>query len=58
MLSTGGVERRYLLPPGSDKVLDNQPTGTFFYQVVNVQPELLVRNLNPNETYTITVYPR
>ena len=51
-------ERSYRLEPGADRIIDKQPAGTFTYQVLGVQPELLVRNLAANETYTIMVYPR
>ena len=51
-------DRSYRLAPGADQMLEGQPAGTFMYQVLGVQPELLVRTLPANETYTITVYPR
>lgn len=51
-------ERSYRLAPGADQVLENIPAGQFTYQVLGVQPDLLVRSLAPNETFTITVYPR
>jgi hypothetical protein len=51
-------ERSYRLEPGADRIIDKQPAGTFMYQVLGVQPDLLVRNLAANETYTIMVYPR
>lgn len=51
-------ERSYRLAPGATEVLENIPAGQFTYQVLGVQPDLLVRSLAPNETFTITVYPR
>lgn len=51
-------ERSYRLEPGADRIIDKQPAGTFLYQVLGVQPDLLARNLAANETYTITVFPR
>jgi TolA-binding protein len=51
-------ERSYRLAPGATEVLENIPAGQFTYQVLGVQPDMLVRSLAPNETFTITVYPR
>jgi len=51
-------ERSYRLAPGATEVLENIPAGQFTYQVLGVQPDMLVRSLSPNETFTITVYPR
>ncbi|MBL8799059.1 MAG: hypothetical protein JNM56_34555 [Planctomycetia bacterium] len=51
-------ERSYRLAPGATEMLENIPAGQFTYQVLGVQPDLLVRTLSPNETFTITVYPR
>jgi len=50
-------DRSYRLEPGAEQIID-KPAGVFHYQVLGVQPELLVRNLAPNETFTITVFQR
>lgn len=47
----------YRLTPGSTSELDNQPSGTFTYEVVSPTFGLRARNtrtLNPNETFTIS----
>jgi DNA-binding transcriptional MerR regulator len=50
-------ERSYRLAPYSEQIIEHA-AGNFYYQVLGVQPDILVRTLAPNETYTITVYPR
>jgi hypothetical protein len=55
-------DKSYRLAPagqsGDRRLLENQPTGAFNYQVLGVQMDLVSRVLTPTETFTITVYPR
>ncbi len=54
----------YRLAPGEDRMLENQPAGSFTYEVIGAPPPApgqswpLTRPLTANETFTITVYPR
>lgn len=50
--------RSYRLAPGEAVVTGRLPAGTFTFQVLGVQLDMQTRTLAPNETYTITVFPR
>jgi outer membrane murein-binding lipoprotein Lpp len=47
----------YQLMPFDTRDLAGHPAGTFTYEVLGIQPRRTVA-LGPNETFTITVYPR
>ena len=55
-------QRAYTLFPNETRDLESQPAGPFQYEVLAsnfgvVQPRKTV-SLNPNETFTISVYTR
>jgi outer membrane murein-binding lipoprotein Lpp len=47
----------YQLMPYDTRDIAGHPAGTFTYEVLGIQPRKTVA-LGPNETFTITVYPR
>jgi hypothetical protein len=49
--------KAYNLPPGDSRYTEPLAAGNFTYEILGVQPAQ-ARQLAPNETFTVTIYPR